>query len=52
MCFGRGVAFVSFLWSITVKPGPEGDRSQWTTMTAGGFYSFLVFLGMCVCFNI
>lgn len=36
------VAFVSFLWSITVKPGPGGDRSQWTTMAVVGFYSFLV----------
>lgn len=43
------VAFESFLWSITVKPGPEGDRSQQTTMAVEGFYSFLVFLSMCVC---
>lgn len=43
------VAFVSFLWSIIVKPGPKGDRSQWTTMAVVGFYSFLVFLSVCVC---
>lgn len=49
MWYENDVAFVSFLWSITVKPGPKGDRSQWTTLAVEGFYSFLVFLSMHVC---
>lgn len=43
------VAFVSFLWSITVKTNPERNRSQWTTMAVVGFYSFLVCLSVNVC---
>lgn len=46
------VAFVSFLWSITVKPGPKRDRSQWTTMAVVGFYSFLVCLSINVCVRV
>lgn len=43
------VAFVSFLWSITVKTNPERNRSQWTTKAVVGFYSFLVCLSVNVC---
>lgn len=46
------VAFVSFLWSITVKTNPERNRSQWTTMAVVGFYSFLVCLSVNVCVSV